>query len=912
MGHGLDVITTHVNADFDSLGAMVGAKKLYPEAVLAFPGSAERTLRQFFLTSTFYALDVQRAKNLDLSEVRRLILVDVAQPDRIGRFAALVGRPDVEVHIYDHHSSTPEDVPATVSHVAPVGAATTGLVEILQERRIPITPDEATLMILGIYEDTGNLTFSSTTPRDLVAAAYLLSQGADLNAVSEFLTPELTAEQVSLLGDLLKNRRVQKVYGVEITLAEASREQYVGDLAVLVHKIKDMENLDVVIAIARMEDRVYLVARSRIPEVDVAVLARAFGGGGHPEASSATIRNLTTFQVLDKVVRLLPDLVRPRITARDIWTTPVKTVEVGTLLSEVQELLDRYHINAMPVMRGAQLAGIVTRQLVGRALQHGLLQVPVDEYMSAEFATVRPDATLLEVQERIIRGNQRFLPVVEDGELVGAITRTDLLRALRGPELSETVELPRGIQEKSARRLLEERVDPLTIGRLQGVGRTARELGMEAYLVGGMVRDLFLRRDNLDVDVVVEGDAIALAQAVAGELRASARTHRAFGTATLILDDGFKMDMASARTEYYVQPAALPAVERSSLKLDLYRRDFTINTLALRLTPGRFGETIDFFGGLRDLKDGVIRVLHNLSFVEDPTRILRALRFRIRFGFRLGRQAQKLLRSAVRMGYVTQARGPRLFHEWVAMLREGDPVQALETLEENGILPHLQAGLQLDAKVRELVDRVSEVVTWFRLLYLDATLDDWMIYLLALFDPLSDADVAEWARSFGIAEREGRRVLRARRQGCRALSDLRLAMEGGPVADSRVYEILHPLPPEALLFVMAKTRDHEKRRLISRYYTKLAQVETLLGGKDLRALGIPPGPVYRELLESLLAARLDGEVETREDEIVWVRRRWESLRTPTEAAAVPLPARSPVLQRRIRRTEAKGHRRATR
>ena len=888
----MDVVTTHVNADFDSLGAMVGARKLYPEAVLAFPGSAERTLRQFFLTSTFYALDVQKAKNLDLSQVRRLILVDVAQSDRIGRFAALVANPDVEIHVYDHHTPTPEDVPARVAHMAPVGATTTVLAEILQARRIPITPEEATLMILGIYEDTGNLTFSSTTPRDLIAAAYLLGQGADLNAVSEFLTPELTAEQISLLDDLLRNRTVHNVYGVEITVAEASRDQYVGDLAVLVHKIKDMENLDVVVALARMEDRIHLVARSRVPEVDVAAIARAFGGGGHREASSATIRELTTFQVRDRLLQLLPQLVRPRITARDLWTTPVKTVAAGTLLSEVQELLDRYHINAMPVMKGDQLAGIVTRQLVGRALQHGLLAVPVDEYMTTDFATVRPEAPLLEVQERIIRDNQRFLPVVEEGQLLGAVTRTDLLRALQGPELVEAVELPREIQEKSVRRVLEERVDQTVIQRLQFLGQRAREMGMEAYLVGGMVRDLFLRRDNLDVDVVVEGEAIALAQAVATDLGASVRAHKAFGTATMILDDGFKVDMATARTEYYVQPASLPAVERSSLKLDLYRRDFTINTLALRLSAGRFGEVIDFFGGLRDIKDGVIRVLHNLSFVEDPTRILRALRFQVRFGFRLGRQALKLLRSAVRMGFLAQARGPRLFHEWAALLREGDPAQALEALDENGILPHLHPGLRLDAKVRELVERVGEVVTWFRLLYLDATLDDWMIYFMALFDPLDDREVSEWARSFGIADREGRRILEARRHGYQALADLRAALETGAVRDSQVYQILRPLPAETLLFLMAKTRDHEKRRLISRYYTRLSQATTALRGKDLRVLGIPPGPVYRELLEALRSARIDGEVETREEEIDWVVRRWAALRQ-RESVTGPPPHRPP-------------------
>ncbi|MBI5016866.1 MAG: CBS domain-containing protein [Deltaproteobacteria bacterium] len=871
----MDVITTHVNADFDSLGAMVAAKKLYPDALVVFPGSAEKTLRQFFLTSSFYAADVQKAKHVDLDRVTRLILVDVAQADRIGRFAALVGRPGVEIHLYDHHAGMPATIPAEVCRIESVGAATTVLVEILQRRRIPIQPEEATLMMLGIYEDTGSLTFTSTTPRDLVAAAFLLGQGADLNAVAEFLTPELTAEHVSLLDELLMNRTTHRIHGVEVTLAEASREQFVGDLAVLVHKMKEIENLDVIIAIARMGDRVYLVARSRVAEVDVSRVARAFGGGGHPEASSATIRDLTPIQVRARVLELLPQIVRPRTTARDLWSTPVKTLESGTPLGQADELLDRYHVNAMPVVASGALVGIVTRQIVARALQHGLLDVPADEYMITEFATVTPDAPLAEVQDRIIRGGQRFLPVVEAGVLVGAVTRTDLLRALQEPEAEEPITLPRDPHQRDAARLLLERVSPEVVARLRDVGRVARELGMAAYLVGGMVRDLLLRRDNLDVDVVVEGDGIGLGEALGRLWGAVVRTHRAFGTATLVLPDGFKIDLATARIEYYAEPAALPAVERSSLKLDLYRRDFTINTLALRLDPDRFGEIIDFFGGLRDLKEGSIRILHNLSFVEDPTRVLRALRFQLRFGFRLGRETQKLLRSAVRMGFVAQARGRRLFQEWVLLLEESDPVEALGTLNEFGVLPHLHPGLKLDAKVRDLVGRIHEVVTWFRLLYLETPLRGWLLYLLALFDPLADEEVEAWSRAFGVSDRQGRVILEARWRSRQALLELREAISRGPLRDSRVYQILHPSPPETLLFLMAKTRDDEKRRLISRYYTRLAGVTAILQGRDLRVLGIPPGPAYRDLLNGLLRARLDGEVETRDDEVEWVKGRWE-------------------------------------
>lgn len=874
----MDIITTHVNADFDGLGSMVAAKKLYPQAVLAFPGSQEKTLRQFFVQSTLYAFDVLKAKQVDLDAVRRLILVDVARGDRIGRFGELAGRPGVEVHVYDHHPASERDLPALVRHVERVGACTTVLAEILREQRVPLTAEEATLMVLGIYEDTGGLTFSSTTPADLAAVGYLLSQGADLTAVPAFITPELTVEQVSLLDELLRRRVVHHLHGSDVSVSEASRDAYVGELAVLAHKIRDMENLDALVLVVRMEDRVYLVARSRIPEVDVGRLARGLGGGGHPEAASATVRDLTLIQVRERVLELLPEVVRPRVTARDLWTTPVKTLAADTPLAVAEELLRRYHINAMPVVTDGKVVGLVTRQLVSRAVHHGLTQVPVAEYMVTEFATVRPGAPLQEVKERIIQGHQRFLPVVDGDRLLGAVTRTDLLRALGGPEELEPVELPNAVQQRLTGSLLEEYLAPPVVERLRELGARARALGMEAFLVGGIVRDLLLRRKNLDVDVVVEGDGIILAQDLAARWGASVHPHRAFGTAKIHCADGLHLDVATARTEHYAQPAALPTVEWSSLKLDLYRRDFTVNTLALRLDPERFGEVLDFFGGLRDLKEGVLRILHNLSFVEDPTRVLRAQRFLVRFGFTLGLQTQRLLRSAVQEGFLTQARGPRLFHEWVLLLQEAEPERLLEEQQRFGVLAAFHPHLALTAKGRRLLKRVHGVVEWFRLLYLDTPIELWRVYLLAALDPLDEGELSEWTKAFGIAEREGRWVEQARATGQNALRELREALVGGTPRDSRVHGILRECQTETLLFMMAKTADEEKRRLLSRYQTHLAGTRTLLGGRDLRRLGIPPGRGYQVLLDGLLAARLDGEVQCREDELAWVEERWRALR----------------------------------
>ena len=282
----MEVIATHVNADFDCLGSMIAAKRLYPEAVLVFPGGQERGLRDFLLQSTLYAYDVKRVRDIDLQQVTRLILVDVRSASRIGTFAEIVNKPGLELHIYDHHPVDEKTVRGQLEYIEAVGATTTIMTHLFIKRNITPTADEATMMMLGLYEDTGHLLFSGTTPRDYQAAAFLLENGANLNTVADFLLREMTPEQVDLLNELIKSCRTLLVNGVKVAIAHASIDYYVGDISTLVHKLKDIENLNVLVVAVRMEDRIFMVGRSRLPEVHVGELFQEFGGGGHAFAAS--------------------------------------------------------------------------------------------------------------------------------------------------------------------------------------------------------------------------------------------------------------------------------------------------------------------------------------------------------------------------------------------------------------------------------------------------------------------------------------------------------------------------------------------------------------------------------------------------------------------------------------------------
>lgn len=863
----MELITTHINADFDTLASMLAVKKLYPKAHLVFPGSQEKGVRDFLLKSTLYIFEVERAKDIDLDKVTRLILVDIRQPSRIGRFAEIIGRPGLDIHIYDHHPPSPDDIHGSVEVTHPWGATTTILTLILKEKGIDITPEEATIMMLGIYEDTGSLQFPSTTIQDYEASSFLLSRGADLNIVSSMLTKELTVDEITLLNELIEGATTYTIGDVDVVIAEATSPRYTGDIAGLAHRLRDIRDINCLFVLVWMEDRVHIVARSRLKEVNVGEVCQAMGGGGHPTAASATLKDVTLIQARERLINILREKVAPRRLARDIMSSPAITIPSSSTIESAKETLTRYNINALPVIDGDTMVGVITRQVVEKALYHGLKDIPVRDYMTPDFETVSPTSPLQDVQEAILGHNQRLLPVMEGRKLGGVITRTDLLRALH-EGLTERPYLERPKRHKVVAQLMEEHLPERVVTILKDIGRVADGLGYKAYAVGGFVRDLILRYENLDVDIVIEGDGIAFANEFARYTNSRTRTHPKFGTAVVIFPDGFKVDIATARLEYYERPGALPTVELSSIKLDLYRRDFTINTLAIVLNPDRFGEVLDFFGGQKDLKEKTIRVLHNLSFVEDPTRVFRCIRFGERFGFKIGKHTQGLIKNAVRLNLFQHVSGGRIMDELKAILEEENFLPALRRLKEFDLLKFIHPAIKLDRDEGLLLEKAKEVLTWYHLLYLGEKVEGWLILFLSLTDPLDNKGLLELIKRFNIPGKHRIQVIEAREEALNALGVLSYKRDA---RRSEVYSILRPLPMEDILYIMAKAKVESVRKTISLFITHLKDYKPILKGEDLKRLGIPQGPIYGELLNRLMEKRLNGEIKTREEEEAFVR-----------------------------------------
>lgn len=871
----MDVITSHINADFDALASAMAAKKLYPDAVIVFPGSMERRVRDFI--DAFQPFEIRKVKDILLNKVERLIIVDTKHPDRIGSFKELLGKPEVKVHIYDHHPVTKGDIRGEVDVFDVAGAQSTIFTEIIQNKGIPITPLEATILCLGIYEETGSLIFTSTTPRDLMAAAYLVKKGANLNIVSDFLKEEMSREEISLLNELVQSLREVVIQGVRVRIGKGKMEGF-GDVSHLAHQIMEMEDTDAVVLLIAMADKIVMIARSKAPELDVSQVLADFGGGGHHTAASATIKDMPFEIVEENLLASLKKHTRPVKLVKDIMTTPVITVQWNSTIREAERVMTRYGINAVPVVKNSKYRGVITRGVVEKALFHGLGRNRCEDFATTDAITAHADAPVAEVERAMIEQNQHFVTVLENSHIVGAITRTDILRSLyedflRKSRVTTKEAIPGELPSSFGRNvagLMRERLPDHLYEFLVRAGEVADESSQGVYLVGGCVRDLLRGETNLDIDLVVEGDGIAFAKALGKEIGAKVIVHKRFGTAQLI-QNNFRLDVATARTEYYESPAALPKVELSSIKRDLYRRDFTINTLAVKLNKKDFGLLIDFFGGQRDLKERVIRVLHNLSFVEDPTRAFRAIRFSERFGFRITKHTDSLIKLAIRMNIFEKLAGTRLYDEMALIFNETDPVRTIKRLGDYGLLKVIHPSINVNHHLEALLQSVHDTLSWFDLLFLNEQYDKGMIYVMALLYRLPDDERRVALDRLSVLKEQRKRIM----EGLRATEEI--VRKLWPDHPAEVFRLLVNRDIEVILFSMALAKDNAKKKAISNYLLHSRNIKPILKGNDLKELGIPQGPVYSEIFRKIHEEKLMGRLKTKEEEIEFVKKHYKKM-----------------------------------
>lgn len=867
----MQIIIPHINTDLDALGAAVGAQVLYPQAVIVLPGSPN-PLAAEFISLHRYNMKIRSVRDLDLNAITRAIVVDTADPDRLGPLGALLGQ--AEIHLYDHHPEEPEDIHGTLEVRDLVGAATTLLAELIEESGAAITPMQATAMLLGIYADTGSLRLMGTTDRDARAAAFLLAKGGSLRAVDRFMQGTLSPGQQALLQQLQQRSRWINVRGARIRIIEGETNEYVGGLALVVHRLQDLQEAPALFAVVRMAERVYLVGRSEVPWVDVAQVMAAFGGGGHRAAASAVVKGTLIPAVLDRLEEVLGQAVERPLMARDVMSFPVKTISPEKQVREAERLMLRHGHTGLPVMdEQGHLEGLISLRDVEKARRHGLEHAPVKGIMIRRVVTVTPDTPLDEVQELMVEKDIGRVPVVEAGNVVGIISRSDLLGLLYGGPVARWhrtlyadaaaagTDAAAGGGAEQVRQAVERA--PRAIRQLlRTAGAVAEQLGTPAYAVGGFVRDLLLGRPNLDIDIVVEGDGIAYAHVLSHELNGQVKEVPRFGTAHIYMDAESgelpsRIDVATARREFYEHAAALPVVENANLREDLYRRDFSINAMAVRLGAAGPGGLVDFFGGFQDLQDRHVRILHTLSFVEDPTRILRAVRFAHRYGFTLEPNTAQCAQTAVTDGFLDRVSIERLRNEMLLILQEPRSGGALASLDELAILGRMLPGLRMDMDTILLlnaVDRLGETMP-----DLGQVAEPWLTKLMLLLSRVPVDEAVAAAGRLKLRREPGQALVHALSSRASA-HDLLNSPHATP-AD--LVRTLKDWSPEGLA-MLALTGGEAA---VGRYWGEWRHVRLAITGLDLVEAGVPEGPLVRTLLERVLADRLDGAAPDRETQL---------------------------------------------
>ena len=868
----MDLILTHEQTDLDGLASMLGAHLLQPNAIALLPRQINRNGKAFLRRyanelpfSDYHALPRETIKNVFLVDTQSLVTLRGMNEQ-------------TKVTVLDHHPRKVQIHPDWQVELHHTGACTTILIEKLRELNVTLTPIEATMMLLGIYEDTGSLTYTCTTKRDALAVAFLLEQGADLNIASVYLNPPLSNAQQQLYDRLLKDLVQLDIEGYSILVAKAMANDLNDEISTVAHKMREFLDPDGLVLLVSTRQGIRLVARSTTDNVNMAQLAIQFGGGGHKRASSALIReegrssaNLTDARLAEvtrQVIDFIPEIVTPSIKVGQMMSKNPLTLNPVISAVEAAELMKRYGFEGYPVVENKQLLGLLTRRNVDRAIAHNLHKTAGD-LMIAGSVSVYPDDPISKLKERMATSGWGQVPVLDPltNEIIGIVTRTDLISTLNNDD-----DLP---GQNEIAELLSEALPPARQALLHAVANEAYEQSVQAFIVGGFVRDLLLQLPSQDFDIVIEGDAMAFAEYLARQFGGRVVAHRRFGTAKWILDpdgleaalngkktDGFSradipvhLDLITARTEFYNKPAALPTVERSSIKMDLHRRDFTINTLALRLDGNHFGKIFDFWGGYSDLQQKQVRVLHALSFVDDATRMLRAVRFATRFDFEIELQTLSLIKASLPL--VAELSGARLTHEFELIFNETKAPEMLRQLGLMGVLPAIHPALPWDDQT---TNRLARGLTAISLS--DNTPDheqklqfSWCLWLR----DLSPEDL----QAVGKRLRLSAKLLGWIEQTHKLRQILPTLPGQSPSQITTKLEGFHNIP---ICAVYSACEQPNLRQILQIYQDEYRHVRPFTTGNDLRALGLPPSPRYNVILGSLKQAWLDGQIQSEAEE----------------------------------------------
>ncbi len=424
----MEAIVTHKNTDFDALASLIASTLLYPSAEPILPKALNINVRRFLSIHKDH-FSFKTAGEVDPETITRLIVVDTNSWDRIEGLGSLAERVDLNIDLWDHHLQS-GDIRATWSRIKPVGAAVTLLVAEIRKRKKSLSPIEATLFAAGIYEDTGNMTFPSTTAQDAKATAFLLEQGADLNLIKNILRPVYGPKQKDILSEMLQKEKRVRLNGHEVAFNRVSIEGHTPGLSVVVDMYQEIANVDVSFGIFEESGRHHtiLIGRSTVESLDIGAIMRQMGGGGHPSAGSALLKGVPPETIEKWCLELMSAPGRTSVKISDLMSYPVLTVSPKTAMREAALLFREKGCTGLPVLDGEILMGMITRRDFRKGRRPCRMDRPVKAVMTSKVVWIGPEGSVDRAARLMVKHDIGRIPVIDKGKLIGIVTRSDIMR----------------------------------------------------------------------------------------------------------------------------------------------------------------------------------------------------------------------------------------------------------------------------------------------------------------------------------------------------------------------------------------------------------------------------------------------------------------------------------------------------
>jgi tRNA nucleotidyltransferase (CCA-adding enzyme) len=864
---GNTIILTHSGADLDAISSMYAASKLYQGSIIIHPGSLDINAAKL-VTIFGESLTMSKVKEIPnkfKNEIKRAIVVDTKNFNRIGEGKQFLKKEGMEIIVFDHHTGD-SDLPNAKVVFRQFGANTTIITQLLMKKKIILNPFEATLIALGIFEDTGSFSFPSVKTEDFAAMTFLFSFGVSMKIVHHFLSPFLGTSQVKLLKELLDHLEEYKIKGSRIAVATARINTYIPGISLIAHKMMELIDSDAAFILVTLGKDTFLIGRSSSMLFDVKKIIDAFGGGGHPTAASVFIKNKNVEHIKDKLITELHLSDFPVLRAKHIMSSPVKSVSPETNIKDALKILVRMGYSGLPLEENGEITGMISKRDIEKILLFERRNRPVKQYASPFIVKINYDSDLREIEDAMIINDVGRVLVERNGRIVGIISRSDLLKAYRikeelqeQPSVSSSFFLP---ERNEIIHFLRETLPKEIFKLLKNFGEISKNSKQKIYLVGGAVRDMFLKEKSLDMDFVLSDDAVIFGRKLNEYLSGDIKIYPETQTVNFKLNN-LNFDFTTARREYYDEKSLIPIIEKASLKEDLKRRDFTINTLAIDITDENFGRIFDFYGGYSDLRKKIIRVLHSLSFIEDPSRILRAIKYMIKFNFVLSVDTENLLKKAVELGSLRAKHSQRIMDELIELLSGDFAKKAVLEMERQGILKDIFKLKRLSAAKKTRLDKAENLLRVYKIKENRS-----LIFISIIMDGKNISEIKNILRFFSFRGRIVNEIIKSY-----SIMD-KFHKKFTKLSEPELYFMLKSAGEFYILAYLTKAKGEEEL-IITRFMNKVRYIKLEISGKDLKEFGLKEGPQYGHIFKELLKLKIAGKISSRSDEINYLIRNKE-------------------------------------